>query len=267
MKKSNIFLSIFLLIFFSLFSCSSKGQRSNIVLIEPGDTENDIIRKAANVVPLEGQVNWQELELTAFVHFTVNTFTDREWGDGTEEPAIFNPTEFDAEQWVKVCKEAGMKLMIVTAKHHDGFCLWPSKYTEHSVKNSQWRDGKGDVIREVSDACRKYGLKFGVYLSPWDRHEQSYGDSPRYNEHFRNQLRELLTDYGDVAVTVNAFSRVPITFILWRGDEEFLPEGNIIFDSTISDYLSTEDINMLCETMAWRLVRLLTAGGDNHSRS
>ena len=160
---------------------------------------DDIIQKAAHVTPHPRQIAWQELEFIAFIHFGVNTFTDREWGDGREDPAIFDPSEFDARQWVRAARAAGMRMVLLTAKHHDGFCLWPSKYTEHSVKNSPWHGGKGDVVREVSEACREGGLKFGVYLSPWDRHEPGYGDSPRYNAHFRGQIRELLTNYGDVA--------------------------------------------------------------------
>ena len=149
-------------------------------------------------LPTPQQLAWQEDEMAMFLHFGVNTFTDREWGEGTEDPAVFDPTELDARQWARVAREAGFKLLILTAKHHDGFCLWPSAYTEHSVKHSPWRGGKGDVVREVADACRAEGLKFGFYLSPWDRHEPTYGDSPAYNEHFRSQLRELLTGYGDV---------------------------------------------------------------------
>jgi alpha-L-fucosidase len=151
------------------------------------------------VKPTPQQLAWQEAELSMFLHFGVNTFTDREWGDGKEDPRIFNPTELDAHQWVETAKAAGFKYMILTAKHHDGFCLWPSKYTEHSVKNSPWRGGKGDVVREFAEACQKAGVKMGFYLSPWDRHEPTYGDSPRYNEYFRNQLTELLTNYGEVA--------------------------------------------------------------------
>jgi alpha-L-fucosidase len=129
----------------------------------------------------------------------MNTFTDREWGQGTEDPKLFDPTDFDAGQWVEAVKAAGIRGLIVTAKHHDGFCLWPSRFTDHSVKKSPWKGGQGDVVGEVAKACRKGGLKFGIYLSPWDRHEPSYGDSPRYNEHFKNQLRELLTNYGEIS--------------------------------------------------------------------
>ncbi|MEQ9377986.1 MAG: alpha-L-fucosidase [Imperialibacter sp.] len=137
------------------------------------------------------------MEYYAFVHFSVNTYTDMAWGLGNEDPAIFDPKELDVRQWARICKEAGMKGIIITAKHHSGFCLWPSEYTEYSVKNSPWKDGKGDLVKEMADACREYGLKFGVYLSPWDRNHADYGN-PEYITYFRNQLTELLTNYGDV---------------------------------------------------------------------
>ncbi|MBN2264330.1 MAG: alpha-L-fucosidase [Candidatus Aminicenantes bacterium] len=172
---------------------------SGVVRIGPADSISELEAKAAGIVPSERQFRWQALEFQAFVHFGMNTFTDREWGEGTEDPKLFDPTDLSADQWVEAVKAAGIRGLIVTAKHHDGFCLWPSAFTEHSVKASPWRDGKGDVVGEVAEACRKGGLAFGVYLSPWDRHEPSYGDSPRYNEHFKNQLRELLTRYGEVS--------------------------------------------------------------------
>jgi len=150
------------------------------------------------VQPTPQQLAWQESELSMFLHFGINTFTDREWGDGKEDPALFNPSDLNARQWVQVAKEAGFKLMILTAKHHDGFCLWPSQYTEHSVQNSPWRDGKGDVVRELAEACQEVGMNMGLYLSPWDRHEPRYGDSPAYNQFFKNQLAELLTQYGEI---------------------------------------------------------------------
>lgn len=156
------------------------------------------IAEAGRTAPSPRQLAWQRLEFYGFIHFTVNTFTDREWGDGSESPALFAPSELDAAQWVQACADAGMKGVILTCKHHDGFCLWPSAYTDHSVSSSPWRQGKGDLVREVADACREAGLAFGIYLSPWDRHEPSYGDSERYNAFFVGQLRELLTGYGEV---------------------------------------------------------------------
>ena len=148
-------------------------------------------------LPTQKQVDWQEMEFYAFVHFSLNTFTNKEWGYGDESPQLFNPTALDVRQWARVVKEAGMKGIILVAKHHDGFCLWPSAYTERSVKNSPWKNGKGDLVKELAAACKEYNLKLGLYLSPWDRNHPEYG-KPEYITYFRNQLKELLTNYGDV---------------------------------------------------------------------
>ena len=155
------------------------------------------IYKPCGPVPTENQLRWQDMEMYAFIHYSLNTYTDQEWGFGNEDPKLFNPSDLDCRQWARVCKQAGMKGIIFTAKHHCGFCMWPSKYTEYSVKNSPWKNGQGDVVRELADACREEGLKFAVYLSPWDRNHQEYG-KPAYVTYFRNQLRELLTQYGDI---------------------------------------------------------------------
>ena len=154
--------------------------------------------RLAAVVPSNRQVVWQKMEFYSLVCFGINTFTGREWGTGTESEKIFNPTAFDASQWVDSVKAAGMKGMILTCKHHDGFCLWPSRYTRHSVAESSFREGKGDVVREVADACRKGGIRFGIYLSPWDRNSPLYGQGKAYDDYFVNQLTELLTGYGEI---------------------------------------------------------------------
>lgn len=152
----------------------------------------------ARPVPTPAQLRWQREEVAIFVHFTVNTFTGREWGDGSESPALFAPRSLDARSWARAARAAGARAMVLTAKHHDGFCLWPTRTTGHSVRSSPWRGGAGDVVREFVDACRAEGLGAGLYLSPWDRHEPSYGDTPRYNDFYAAQLRELLTGYGPI---------------------------------------------------------------------
>ncbi len=148
-------------------------------------------------VPTDNQLRWQDMEMYAFIHYSLNTYTDQEWGFGNEALELFNPSDLDCRQWARVCKQAGMKGIIFTAKHHCGFCMWPSEYTEYSVKNTPWKNGKGDVVRELADACREEGLEFAVYLSPWDRNHPEYG-RPAYVTYFRNQLRELLTNYGEI---------------------------------------------------------------------
>jgi alpha-L-fucosidase len=156
-------------------------------------------RQARRPRPSRPQLDWQRDELALFLHFGVNTFTDREWGDGKESPAIFNPGRLDARAWARTARAAGFRAMILTAKHHDGFCLWPTRTTKHSVASSPFRGGQGDVVREFVDACRAENLRTGVYLSPWDRNSPVYGDSPRYNDLYAEQLTELLTRYGPMA--------------------------------------------------------------------
>jgi alpha-L-fucosidase len=154
--------------------------------------------QAARPRPTPSQLQWQRDELALFVHFGVNTFTDREWGDGKESPSIFAPTALDARQWARAAKAGGFRALILTAKHHDGFCLWPTRTTTHSVASSPWRSGGGDLVREFVNACRAEGLGAGLYLSPWDRNHPTYGDSDRYNDVYIAQLTELLTNYGSL---------------------------------------------------------------------
>ena len=197
MRKCFLLLGITML----LAACSSQPKQELYEkhVVFPADATPEMkVDMVSRLVPTAQQLEWQQMEFTAFLHFGINTFTGREWGDGQEKPELFNPTELDCEQWVRALKEGGFKMALITAKHHDGFCLWPTATTEHSVKNSPWKDGKGDVVRELRDACEKYGMKFGVYLSPWDRNAECYGNSPAYNKFFIEQLTELLTNYGEV---------------------------------------------------------------------
>ena len=157
----------------------------------------NFIKAAARVKPSKRQLDWYDTEFYAFVHFTVNTYTDMEWGLGNEDEKIFNPYDLNCDEWVEAVKSAGMKGLILTAKHHDGFCLWPTSTTMHSVKSSPWKDGQGDVVKECAEACRRGGIKFGVYLSPWDRNASCYG-TDAYNDFYCTQLTELLTNYGEL---------------------------------------------------------------------
>lgn len=193
--KIFVFLALLAL---NLFGIHAQEYYQKHVVFPANATLEDKIDIASRLVPTPQQMEWQKFELTAFLHFGINTFTGNEWGSGKENPELFNPAELDCEQWVKALKDGGFKMAIITAKHHDGFCLWPTRTTRHSVASSKWKDGKGDVVRELRDACSKYGMKFGVYLSPWDRNAPCYGDSPAYNKFFIEQLTELLTDYGEV---------------------------------------------------------------------
>jgi alpha-L-fucosidase len=152
----------------------------------------------SEIKPSPQQTEWQDLEFGVIIHFGTNTFLNREWGDGTADPKVFNPTAVDPEQWVKAAKAAGAKYVVLVAKHHDGFALWPTHQTEYSVKSSPWKDGKGDLVLQTSDAAKKYGLKFGVYLSPWDRHEPKYSDPPAYDKYYLSEMEELASHYGDL---------------------------------------------------------------------
>ncbi len=166
------------------------------IVLSCGD-KNVLPPKPMAVVPSKGQLAWQEMEMNAFIHFTINTFTDKEWGFGDESPELFDPTALDVDQWATSLKEAGFKGIILTCKHHDGFSLYPTKYSEHSIKNSPYKEGKGDIVKEVAEACKKHGLKFGVYLSPWDRNREDYGKES-YITYYRNQLNEIFTQYGPI---------------------------------------------------------------------
>jgi alpha-L-fucosidase len=192
---SREFNKLGLIVVLSLGVSSAFAQSIRLL---PQDSLETVLAKAVDVRPTPRQIAWQRDEISAFVHFGMNTFTDREWGDGTEDPKLFSPTEFDARQWVRAAKAAGVSRMILTAKHHDGFCLWPSNYTEHCVRNSPWKNGQGDIVGEFVAACREEGMHIGIYISPWDRHEPSYGDSPNYNQYFLNQLCEVLTTYPGI---------------------------------------------------------------------
>lgn len=192
---------LFLTALFIVISCSGDRKEklyTGMVEFPVKPTQGVKEAMSARVVPSQRQLEWQKLEMTAFVHFSLNTFTDKEWGSGDDSPELFNPCCLDAGQWVRILKEAGMKMVIITAKHHDGFCLWPTSTTDYSVASSPWKEGKGDVVKELREACTENEMKFGVYLSPWDRNASCYSDSAEYNAFYMQQLSELLTNYGRV---------------------------------------------------------------------
>lgn len=159
-------------------------------IIEPADL--------TQIRPSKRQLQWQQLEFYGFIHFGLNTMTNREWGLGNESPTVFDPQNLDCHQWVSTMKQSGMQGIILTCKHHDGFCLWPSQHTAFTVASTPWRNGQGDLVKELSDACRQADLKFGIYLSPWDQHEACYGMGQAYDDFYTAQLTELLTNYGDI---------------------------------------------------------------------
>ncbi len=171
-------------------------MRKQIALVALLCTATVTAQSFTDIKPSPQQAAWQDLEIGVLIHFGPNTYMAREWGDGAADPKVFNPTQFDPQQWVAAAKSAGANYLVFVAKHHDGFCLWPTGQTDYSVKSSPWRDGHGDAVREVSNAARKAGMKFGVYLSPWDRHEPSYKDSKKYDDHYVAQLIELASHYG-----------------------------------------------------------------------
>ena len=198
MNYKNYFCAAF---FTLLASCSPVKDKTFFkgvsVAIPGGATQEEILRLATEVRPSSQQLDYQSREMIGFIHVGMNTFTGREWGTGEEDPSIFNPINMDIDQWIKTFYDAGITAVIYVAKHHDGFCTWPSKYTEHTIAHSPYKDGKGDMVREVADACQKYGIKLCLYLSPWDMHEKTYG-TEAYNDFYINQTKELLGNYGPV---------------------------------------------------------------------
>src|SRR5580704_18645398 len=161
-------------------------------------TQLSFAQNFSDIKPSPQQVAWQDMEMGAIIHFGPNTFMDREWGDGTADPSVFNPSSVNPEQWMQAAKAAGIKYVVFVAKHHDGFCLWPTTKTQYSIKSLPWRAGTGDVVGDVAAAARKYGLKFGVYLSPWDRHDPSNKNSAAYDDYYLSLLTELVTNYGEL---------------------------------------------------------------------
>lgn len=241
MNKINSQNSVLLLLLMALPACLSNQNTPSY--INPN-----------KIVPTENLLNYQQMELIGFIHFTVNTFTNKEWGYGDESPEIFNPDKLDTEQWAITAKAAGMKELILTAKHHDGFCLWPSKYTEHSIKNSPYKNGKADVVDEFVKSCRKHGLKVGLYLSPWDRNHKYYG-KPEYILYYKNQLKELLTQYGEIN---------EIWFDGANGGDGYYGGANELRKIDAEKYYGWEDIFALVKSLQPDIKIFSDAGPDVH---
>ena len=234
----NIIVSIILI---TLFSCHPNEQK-------PSDINPN------KVIPSDNLISYQQMELIGFIHFSLNTFTNEEWGYGNESPEVFNPTQMNAEQWALAANDAGIKQLILTAKHHDGFCLWPSQYTEYSIKNSPYKNGKGDIVGEFAAACRKYGLKVGLYLSPWDRNHKNYG-SQAYVTYYKNQLTELLTQYGEIN---------EIWFDGAKGGDGYYGGANETRKIDAKTYYGWEDIFSIVKELQPNIKIFSDAGPDVH---
>ncbi len=236
----------------------------------------------SEIKPSPQQIAWQDLEFGVIIHFSTNTFLDREWGDGTADPSVFNPTEFNPDQWMKAIRDSGAKYVVLVAKHHDGFCLWPTEQTSYSVKSSPWKGGKGDVVGDVARAAHKYGLKFGVYLSPWDRHEPRYKDSASYDDYYEAELSELAQNYGDLvefwldgagsAGHVYNFKRIIETLRTYQpntlvfADTGLFEYGDIRWVGTESGRVPYENWNVIDRHgyLRWRPVEADTPLRSNH---
>ena len=241
MNKIFFKISALLIVAIAAISCNPKQQ--SVSDISPN-----------KVVPSDKLLSYQQLEIIGFIHFSINTFTNKEWGFGDESPELFNPGELDAEQWVTTAKAGGIKQLILTAKHHDGFCLWPSKYTEHSIKNSPYKNGNGDIVGEFADACRKHGLKVGLYLSPWDRNHKDYGN-PAYVVYYKNQIKELLTQYGEIN---------EIWFDGANGGDGYYGGANEKREISSKTYYGWEDIFSLAQELQPNIKIFSDAGPDVH---
>jgi len=236
----------------------------------------------SDLKPSSQEVEWQDLEIGVLIHFGLNTFTDKEWGDGAVDPKVFNPAQLDPEQWVLAAKAAGAKYLIFVAKHHDGFCLFPSARTKYSVASSPWKNGKGDLVHDVAEACRKHGLRFGIYLSPWDRHEPSYRISVAYDRFYNNQLEELVTRYGEITelwldgagseghvYNFEAYTRTLRTYqpnTLIFADVGFLPWGDIRWVGNEDGVAPEETWNVVDRlgTLRWRPAECDTPLREGH---